>query len=81
MEFSPPIKIKHLTPTKHYLIPQFAEKYMEGVILTEGEINARLEKMVHEALTYYSNEPVILLCLLKGSSRILGDINRLIRRF
>jgi len=57
-------------PNDHYLLPAFAEKYMEGVVISGGEIHSRMEKLAYDVLKYYNGKPFTMLSLLKGSSRI-----------
>lgn len=42
--------------------------YLEGVLIPEGAINARIDKLAMEIAKYYEDRPYIILIVLKGAA-------------
>ena len=59
----------------------FTQEYIENILVSEGEVNARVEKISQEIARYYENRPFIILVTLKGAvyffSKIKENLNKI----
>ena len=65
----------------HFLLPKYFQKYCTGVLIPEGLIKSRLEKVVFDIVHFYSGCPFTLVTLLKGSSRVFEELIALLRNY
>ena len=81
-KISPPIVIgKTVYDIKHFLLPKYTNKFLEGVLIPEGLIKSRLERLAYDIVNYYQGVPFTLIPLLKGSSRVFEDLITLLRNY
>lgn len=45
---------------------------MDGILISSGEVDQRLEKMSYDVLSHYDNKPFVMLSML-GKNSIIKD--------
>ena len=75
------IEIKELLPVEAFATPAYLNGFMDGVVIPEGLIHSRLEKMALDVANHYRGKKFKIFCILKGSSRVFEDLCRLLRQF
>eukprot|EP01031_Cornospumella_fuschlensis_P037966 gene37966-46124_t len=70
-DYTPKLPLSSLPSPLHY------RQYLDYVVVPNGMIQDRVQKMVDHLASEYSDKPVYFLCVLKGSAVFFGDILRL----
>jgi len=79
---SPPIVVEDkLYKLDHFLIPNYMKEYLEGVLIPEGLIKSRIERIAFDIVHFYRGVPFTMVPLLKGSSRVFEELSTLLRTY
>lgn len=64
-----------------YYLPNHYQDSLDSLLITQGTIIDRVEKLAHDIIEDYGGETVHLLCVLKGGSTFFHDLSSALRRF
>ena len=73
---SSPIRITETYSLDSTIIPSFYEKYLESVLIHNGLILSRIDKVALDIANHYKDEPFILGVILKGAFVTFSDLFR-----
>jgi len=59
---------------EHFLIPRHYDSAIDSIMISNGQVIDRVEKLAKDILSSYANETVHLLCVLKGGSQFFQDL-------
>ena len=76
-----PLKITHTIPKEHFLIPSHYESEVASVLIPNGLLRDRIERLAADIRKFYSpNDTIHLICLLKGSRGFFAELVAVLNR-
>lgn len=69
------IEDKDITSIDHYYIPAHYGGCLESLLVTQGAIRDRVEKLAADIIADYQGETVHMLCVLKGGSTFFQELS------
>lgn len=66
---------------EHYYLPNHYRDFLSTLLVTQGTIKDRVEKLAHDIIEDYQGETVHLLCVLKGGATFFGDLSEALGKF
>ncbi|KAK3726660.1 hypothetical protein RRG08_016969 [Elysia crispata] len=61
-------------PLDQFCIPKHYEEDLERVLIPEGLINDRTERLARDIVETFGNEAIVVLCVLKGGYKFFTDL-------
>jgi hypoxanthine phosphoribosyltransferase len=65
----------------HYYIPAHYTPYVESLLITQGTIVDRVEKLAFDIIRDYEGQTMHILCVLKGGSTFFQNLTDALRKF
>ena len=74
--FDMPITISnHIHSLNSYTVPPCYSKHLSGILLSNGDIRSRVQKLAFEIYNFYKNEPFTIIVMLKGAFKFFQDLH------
>lgn len=70
------ISIKNQKSKESVRISPFYKDYIDYILVTEGEIESRVQKLAQEIVHFYQERPFICIIILKGSLTFFEILKR-----
>lgn len=74
--YSKPIDIRNREPYSldQFVVPEWANNDLQEILISEGEIKSRVDKLSEEICAFYQDKNPLVLPMLKGAVRFFNDL-------
>lgn len=64
-----------------YYITEDRKQHLKQVYISEGDADARIEKLAHDIAEYYQDRPFLCLILLRGGAMVYAKLQKYLTNF